>query len=322
MKTVVIGLGSMGKRRIRLIREMYPKCNIVGIDGREDRRVEAALLFNINCASSISEIEGDIYCAFVCTPPLSHAAIICDCLNRGWHVFTEINLVDDGYDENMRLAQEKGCVLFLSSTFLFREEIKYIRSQITSDKRWNYLYHTGQYLPDWHPWENYKDYFVGDKRTNGCREILAIELPWIISTFGEIKDVKAVSDKITSLSIDYADNFFIQLEHKNGNKGMLAVDVVSPVAVRRMEVFTEGDYIFWGGTPESLAVFDKEKKKLTSVKLTEQTEHAEGYCETIVENAYRNEINTFFDVLINGHKPIYGFEDDMKVLSIIDSIGA
>ena len=32
MNVAVIGLGSMGKRRIRLIRELYPEANIVAID--------------------------------------------------------------------------------------------------------------------------------------------------------------------------------------------------------------------------------------------------------------------------------------------------
>ena len=43
----------------------------------------------------------------------------------------------------------------------------------------NYIYHIGQYLPDWHPWENYKNFFVGDKRTGGVREIFGIDLPWL-----------------------------------------------------------------------------------------------------------------------------------------------
>ena len=34
----------------------------------------------------------------------------------------------------------------------------------------------GQYLPDWHPWESYKSFFVSNKKTNGCRELFAIEL--------------------------------------------------------------------------------------------------------------------------------------------------
>ena len=42
MNIVVIGLGSMGKRRIRLIKELYPEYSIVGIDGRKDRRDNAA----------------------------------------------------------------------------------------------------------------------------------------------------------------------------------------------------------------------------------------------------------------------------------------
>lgn len=322
MNIAVIGLGSMGKRRIRLIRDMYPDYRIIGIDGRNDRRKEAEMLFSIETYALLSEIRIGIECVFICTSPLNHASIISDCLNIGWNVFTEINLVPDGYDVNMKLAKEKGLVLFLSSTFLYREEINYFKEHITREKKWNYLYHTGQYLPYWHPWENYKDFFVGNKRTNGCREILAIELPWIIAVFGEIKNVKAVSDKNTKLNIEYNDNYLIQLTHTNGNKGLLAVDVVSPIAVRKLEIYAEDRYIFWGGTPESLAAFEPHDNELKSVKLKEQTEHIEGYSATIVENAYRNEIAEFFDVLMNGKKPIYGFGEDIEVLRIIDMIGA
>jgi predicted dehydrogenase len=97
-KIVVIGLGSMGKRRIRLIKEMYPDFKIIGIDGREDRRNEVKDLFDISCYASIPEVDVAVDCAFVCTSPLSHSAIISECLEREWHVFTELNLVPDDYD--------------------------------------------------------------------------------------------------------------------------------------------------------------------------------------------------------------------------------
>ena len=45
MNIAVVGLGSMGKRRIRLIREMYPEYSIIGIDSREDRQEEAKRLY-------------------------------------------------------------------------------------------------------------------------------------------------------------------------------------------------------------------------------------------------------------------------------------
>lgn len=324
MNIAVIGLGSMGKRRIRLIREMYPDYRIWGIDGREDRRNEAQTRFDIIACDSLDEVEkkARIDCAFVCTSPLSHASIIHECLLKGWNVFTELNLVDTGYEENMKLAAERGVTLFLSSTFYYREEIKYIRSKILEHNKWNYIYHVGQYLPDWHPWENYKDFFVGEKRTNGCREIFAIELPWITGTFGDVEEMHVIADKITSLNIGFDDNYLVEIKHRNGNKGILVADVVSPVAVRKLEVYSEGKYLSWNGTPESLYVFDANDKQLKQVSLSEKTEHEGGYSAFVVENAYKNEINEFFDVVVNGKTPSYGFAQDRKILKLIDSIGA
>lgn len=322
MNIAVIGLGSMGKRRIRLIKEMYPDFIIIGIDGREDRRIEASEKFDISCFDQLANADDDLDCVFVCTSPLSHNLIIKDALLRGLNVFTELNLVPDGYQENMSLAKKACKTLFLSSTFLYREEIRYIRSVLSNEKKWNYNYHIGQYLPNWHPWESYKDFFLGDKRTNGCREIMAIELPWITETFGEVEAVNVLCDTLTDLNIDYKDNFIIQIQHKNGNKGSLIVDVVSPVAVRKLEVYGEGAYVSWDGTPDSVVEFDVSRKKLVPVTLSEQTEHMEGYSAFVVENAYKNEIKEFFNVVNGVSTAQYGFEQDLKVLELIDMIGA
>lgn len=324
MNVVVIGLGSMGKRRIRLMKEMYPNYKVVGVDGREDRRSETEGKYNIETFDTISKVKNDccIDVAFVCTSPLSHNEIIRECLMNKWHVFCEINLVPDGYEENLKLSKEKGVVLFLSSTFLYREEIKIIRREVDKKSNLNYIYHIGQYLPDWHPWENYKDFFVGDKRTNGCREIMAIELPWIVSTFGKVENIHSLSNRMTKLNIDYDDNYIVQIQHDNGNKGVLIVDVVSPSAVRKLEVYGEETYIKWDGVPDSITRFDAETRLTVPVQIMEQTENMEGYSAFIVENAYKNEIREFFDVLYSRKEPIYGFEQDLEVLQLINRIGA
>ena len=41
MNILVVGLGSMGKRRIRLLKRFNEVSSIIGVDGREDRRKEA-----------------------------------------------------------------------------------------------------------------------------------------------------------------------------------------------------------------------------------------------------------------------------------------
>lgn len=322
MNILVIGLGSMGKRRIRLIRELFPDVAIYGVDGRGDRREEAFEKYKIESYSVIEEVSKKIKieAAFVCTSPLSHSSIISKCLENSWHVFSELNLVLDGYEENIKLAKKNSRILFLSSTFLYREEIIYLRGKIDKSSKWNYVYHIGQYLPDWHPWENYKDFFVADKRTNGCREIMAIELPWIVNIFGDIRKKSIVTDKMTQLKIDYNDNYLIQVQHENGNKGVLVVDIVSPVAVRRLEVYSENKYFQWSGTPDSLLEYDLGEDKLKRVQLNEIGEHRDGYKTFIVENAYKNEIKDFFDTINKSKKPIYGFEQDMAILNLINEL--
>ena len=322
MKNLVVGLGSMGKRRIRLMQDMYPEDEIVGVDGREDRRNEAKEQFKINCFASIAEArEKAVEAAFVCTSPLSHNKIITECLNNGWNVFTELNLVSDGYEENIALAKKKQCKLFLSSTFLYREEVQYISRKIMNES-WNYIYHIGQYLPDWHPWENYKDFFIGDKRTNGCREIMAIELPWLTNVFGNISGYNVVANKMTALNIDYNDNYMIQFTPESGSKGILVVDVVSPVAVRKLEVYKENSYLSWNGTPDSLMEYNAENDSVECVQLHETQEHREGYRAFVVENAYRNEIREFMEVIRGERTPKYGFEQDLNVLKLIDALEA
>ncbi len=323
MKVAVVGLGSMGKRRIRLIRDEYSDIDIIGVDAQEDRQKETKKLFGINTVGNLDEVISFVTVVFVCTSPLSHGNIINQCLNAEKDVFTEINLVSDRYEENIRLAENKHRVLFLSSTFLYRDEIKYINEKVKAqNKKLNYIYHTGQYLPDWHPWESFKNFFVKDRRTNGCREILAIELPWIITVFGNIEKVSVVKSKNSELQIDYPDNLLITIEHEGGHKGIFAVDVVSRKAVRNLEVYGEELYLSWNGTPKGLMYYNLENKQEENINLYENVEHQEGYSSSIIENAYRNEIRTFFE-MVNRRQlknDIYDFEKDLSTLELIDRI--
>ena len=191
MKVLIVGLGSMGKRRGRILRSVKPDAELCGVDLTESRRKEAEDL-GIRAYDSISGALAAEHpdCAFVCTAPITHAKIIDELLDAGLPVFTELNLVSDGYDALTAKAAEKGVPLFLSSTMLYRAETQYIKAQVQAfEKPVNYIYHIGQYLPDWHPWENYKNFFVGDKRTGGVREIFAIDLPWLLDAFGPVKHV-------------------------------------------------------------------------------------------------------------------------------------
>ena len=325
MKIIVIGLGSMGKSRLRLFSERND-VEIFGIDTQESRCDEVKEKYGFTCFKSISEaVEAEnIEAAVISTSPLSHAAIIKECLNHNLHVFTEINLVQDGYEENMALAKEKNLVLFLSSTFLYRKETQTIIEKVQNAKcPLNYIYHVGQYLPDWHPWESYNSYFIGNPRTNGCREIMAIDLPWVVSAFGPIKSVSAIKSKNTELNITYNDNYLITIEHESGHKGVFAVDVVARRSGRNIEIFGEQLHLSWNGTADSLKIFNIEEKKDEVVSFDDASEHVEGYAAFVTENPYREELNSFLKQIIDRtHTPAWDFEKDKVVLDIIDQIEA
>lgn len=353
MKIIIIGLGSMGKRRMRLLHEIAEKeqldITLLGTDGRADRRKEAEdqaaeLGFAVRTYESLQaavEDNSDIDAAVISTSPLSHAAIIKECLSYGLNVFTELNLVTDGYEENMALAKDKGLTLFLSSTPIYRDEMKYITAKVheasalksattaaTGDdadrekagKPLNYTYHVGQYLPDWHPWESYKDFFIGNKRTNGCREIFAVELPWMVKAFGEIESVSATASRKTDLDIDFNDCYNVLIKHKLGHTGTFTVDVVSRPPVRDLKIIGEEFCITWDGSPQGLKEYTGKDEGLKSVDLYTHVEHRAGYNPTIVENMYVTELLDFLAVLKGEKEAEYSFKEDMKILDLIDKI--
>lgn len=325
MKILVIGLGSMGKRRINLLKKNFlSKYIIVGVDTRLDRRLEVEELFNIKTYSSLDEAISfeNPNCALICTSPLTHSELIIKAMQNNMNVFTELNLINHRYKEIINLSIEKGLKIFLSSTLMYRREIQYIKEKVNSIKdKYHYRYHVGQYLPDWHPWEDFKDFFVADKRTNGCRELLAIELPWIISTFGKIMNLNVIRDSISSLKITYPDSYIIIMEHEDGHKGILSVDVVSRKPTRSLEIYSENCHIFWEGNPESLKIYDIQNKKNINIDTYSKYIRDNRYADNIIEDAYLEELRTFIN-MVEGKQYFerYTFEDDIYTLGIIDDI--
>lgn len=322
MKFLVVGLGSMGQRRIRLLSQNFKGIELVGVDTNEER-VKNIEKLNMKVYRNIEKaiISEKPDAALICTSPLSHSDLIIKCLENNINIFTEINLTDDKYDEIIYISNLKKLILFLSSTPMYRKEIQCIKQLYNKEQKINYRYHVGQYLPDWHPWENYKDFFVKDKKSNGCREILAIELPWIIDTFGEIEKFYVIKDKITSLEIQYPDIYCILLKHKNGNIGTLNIDIVSRKAIRSFEMYNENMHVFWDGTPKSLKVLDIDSKNLNLISTYDYIQKNNNYSENIIENAYIQELNAFILSMKGDNSLVrYSFNKDKYIINLIDKI--
>ena len=321
MKVLVIGYGSMGRRRIRIVKKIYPQADILCLDKNSERKKKAedsGLITFDNLEDAILDTPDF---AFVCTSPGTHAELILELIKHGIATFTEINLCSDKYDEIIQIARKNHVKVFMSSTLMYNKQINAIMDEIKNDKEQiSYIYHVGQYLPDWHPWERYQDFFIGKKSTNGCREIFAIQLPWIIASFGAIKDIKVARSHLSSLDIDFDDTYLVTITHQNGNQGMFMVDVVSRIATTYLEVIGEHIHIKWEGLPDSLLKFDTKKRSVVNLITYKHPEHVEEYSDLIIEDEYVDEVKAFFDWVNIDVVPKYTFVNDKYVLDIIDKI--
>ena len=150
---------------------------------------------------------------------------------------------------------------------------------------------------------------------------MAIDLPWVMTAFGPIKNVYAVKSKNTELNITYNDNYLITLEHECGHKGVFAVDVVSRKSGRNIEIFGEQLHLSWNGTADTLMVFNIEENKEEVVAFDDASEHVEGYAAFVTENPYREELNSFLKQIADrNYIPAWDFDKDKTILDIIDQI--
>ena len=324
MRIVVIGMGSMGRRRARLLLGMGGH-EVVGVDLDADRRAQAQEELQIPTYASLEDaaLAVDLEAAVISTGPLTHAGIVSDCLDNHLHVFTELNLVDDGYEENAAKAEEQGLVWFPSSTFVYRREVEEIQKMISAKGTVGaWTYHVGQYLPDWHPWEDYKNFFVANERTSGVRELLAVELPWLVKIFGPIAEAYPVSGKISDLDVSYNDACAIAIKHESGAIGMLMIDVVCRTAVRDFTFTNEECYLTWDGTPTGLKSLDIDTHEMVSVDVygNKSAEQLSDYARFIVEDAYRSELEAFLETA-QGHSAMrWSLDEDAEVISLINEI--
>lgn len=321
MKVLVVGYGSMGRRRIRLYKQFDKDAQFICVDSNTER-IEQIKVDGYSAFADLKDaVNAKPDLAFVCTSPLSHAAIIPVLLQNKINTFTEINLSSKNYDQMIMLAKENDVKLFLSSTMIYKKQIKKIKELVQKETQpLTYIYHIGQYLPDWHPWESYKDFFIGKKESNGCREIYAIQLPWILDTFGEVAKLNSVSQKSTNLEIDYNDSYITTFEHKNGNKGVFVVDVVSRVATTYLEVIGENIHLTWDGSNDGLKIYNINEKKVEIYTAYENEVHNENYAANIVENTYLDEIKDFINYVQVGTEPKWSIKKDYEVLNLIDKI--
>ncbi len=318
MKFLIVGLGSMGKRRIRNLKYLKAE-EIIGFDPREDRRKEAEEKYGVKAFNKFDEaMRHKPDALIIATPPDLHVKYAIEAAKRDKHFFMEASVVDYGMDKLIALCRKKTMVAAPSCTMRFNSSTKKIKEIIDSKvigEALSFTYHSGQYLPDWHPWENYRKFFGARRETGAGREIVAFELVWLTWILGAIDTVSCLKGKLSKLEADIDDVYQIIMKFKCGTFGHMLVDVISRTPDRSCKIFGEEGSIFWNWG-ESVKVYTAKDKKWTTYPEKTGTT-MKGYNEKIIEEPYIEEMGTFLRAIKKEIRFPYTLEEDKRILEVL-----
>lgn len=317
LKFYIIGLGSMGKRRIRNLNANSEK-NIVGFDIRQDRNQEAKKEYDIKVVDKFEDVKPEDFDVIVIsTSPEAHGDYIRFALKNKKHFFVEHPINSDGYEDIFK-NKDLDIVMAPSCTHRFAPGFKMMKGIIDEGRIGKILafqHHMGQYLPDWHSWEDYRDVYFSKKETSACREMLPFELIGINNLMqSKVKEIFGTITKVSDLDMDADDIILANLKYDNGILGSVIIDVISrkPIVVLRI-VGTEG-VIEWDKYNYKLEVFDIKSGK------TEKIELPSGHTETNYvnpEEPYVAEIKAFVDAIRGQGEYPHTFEDNNQLLETL-----
>lgn len=251
MKFLVVGLGSMGKRRVRNLQALGYR-DIACFDLREDRIAEAVEKYATkpyrDFVAALDDFRPDAL--VISTSPRYHMDYAEVAADRGIPCFIEASVIEaDRILALHRRVAGTGTLMAPSCTMRYfpgPRKVKELIAAGTIGKVLNFNYQTGQWLPDWHPWEDIRDFYVSDPETGGCREIVPFELTWLNDVFGLPEPLACAKAKLSDMNADIDDLYHCLLRYPDNVLGNVTVEVLSrPAACRDMRVIgSKGQLVF------------------------------------------------------------------------------
>lgn len=260
MKFLIIGCGSIGSRHAQNLKKLGIKDIILcDLNIKQAKYLGSKIGSTIFYSSYKDAVKdnSDITAAIISTPTIFHMDLSIYLAKNNIHLFIEKPLSNSlkKTKEFSSIVKKSKIIVMMGHSYLFEKGFKKLKlllsKKIIGDIYFvNYM--QGQYLPDWHPWADYrKEYTARQDLGGGALLTLTSHTFYVIEwLFGKIISINgSIIQNSKSLDVDVDDsvclllrtdsgliiqtqnNFIVRVHnHKlviEGSKGRLEYDFVS-----------------------------------------------------------------------------------------------
>lgn len=272
MKYLCIGSGSIGKRHMRnLIAMGVSPDNIAASDPREDRRAEVQKMGIPNVFATYEEAleSGKYDAAIVCSPTNLHIPQGIELAKRGIHILMEKPLAHDleGIEEFKSIIAKNKVAVLMAYIFRFSPLTDKVRELLASGVIGKPLFVRGEfseYLPDWHPYEDYRSFYMAEKKQGGGSILDQSHIMDLVHyLFGGFESVYALNSNLSSLEVNADDYSELTVKMKSGIVASIHTDMFGRDHKKELEIKGEKGNIYWSSTDNMVTHYDAETKGKT-----------------------------------------------------------
>jgi predicted dehydrogenase len=248
MKFLIAGLGSIGRRHLR---------NLLALGERDILlyRTRRATLPDNELAAL--PVETDLQAALaqrpdaviLSNPTALHLDVAIPAAEAGCHILLEKPISHSlaGVDRLQEAAAHSGSQILVGFQFRFHPGLQFIQSTISQQpsKIISIRAHWGEYLPNWHPWEDYRQgYAARPDLGGGVILTLCHPFDYLRWMCGEYEVAWALTSR-AGLGLDVEDTAEIGLKFARGALGSLHLDYVQRPPKHTLELITDRGTIVW-----------------------------------------------------------------------------
>lgn len=316
-RILIVGYGSIGKRHLRVARDLMPHADIRILRHRKTNEIPE---YANGCFSTIEEaITFTPQVAIIASPAPFHVGTAMTLARSGIHLLIEkpLSASLSGVEELIQICQKQSVVLSIGYNLRFLPSLQHFRMLLGEGvigKVISVRCEIGQYLPSWRLNSDYRQ-GVSAKQELGGGVLLELshELDYLRWIFGEISWVKATLSRQSALEIDVEDTAHLTLGFipaLDGRQltGVVNLDFIRHDTTRLCTAIGEKGSLRWNGLTGEVLIHEAGTGKWKNLfQYSSQP-----------DESYIAEWTNFIDCVSNNKLPLVTGVDGLEVLKIIE----